>query len=219
VHGATPHRKGFTLVELIVVIVILGILAAIAIPALTGYISKAEDEQYKMRARDVSIAMRTVIDEAWAKGDFADNGAANNWDNPAYHFQGLYDIVAAAKVFYFESLSDSAYDDMSELYSRAASLLGEEYQNYYQTGVSTWLLPFGFATLNSDATAATADGFVFYATLEGHETGKPAIFVTYRMTHADGLVTEEAWNAALDDGTIAYDAQAGYEVYHLTLSD
>jgi len=36
------NRKGFTLIELIVVIVIIGILAAILIPRLTGFTDKAE---------------------------------------------------------------------------------------------------------------------------------------------------------------------------------
>lgn len=42
----TPRsRGGFTLVELIVLLVILGVLAAFAVPALTGYIDSAKEKQ------------------------------------------------------------------------------------------------------------------------------------------------------------------------------
>ena len=47
------NKLGFTLVELIVVLVILAILASLLIPALTGYVTKAKKQAVITEARDV----------------------------------------------------------------------------------------------------------------------------------------------------------------------
>lgn len=60
-------KAGFTLVELIVVLVILAILAAMLVPALTGYIDKANKEKVTAECRQVVMAAQTEISTLYGK--------------------------------------------------------------------------------------------------------------------------------------------------------
>ena len=61
-------QKGFTLVELIVVLVILAIMAALLAPALLGYIDKARTSKYLEECRSIYTAAQAIYDEHYAKG-------------------------------------------------------------------------------------------------------------------------------------------------------
>jgi prepilin-type N-terminal cleavage/methylation domain-containing protein len=57
------NRKGFTLVELMVVILIVGILAAVAIPLMQGRISKAKWSEANATAGTIRTAVRAYVAE------------------------------------------------------------------------------------------------------------------------------------------------------------
>ncbi len=54
------NKKGFTLVELVIVIAILAILAAIAIPTVSNVISTANKNVDKANAQTVELALKTA---------------------------------------------------------------------------------------------------------------------------------------------------------------
>lgn len=68
IRNKMKETKGFTLVELIVVLVILAILAAMLVPALTGYIDRANEEKIVAETRQVVMAAQTVASEKYAEG-------------------------------------------------------------------------------------------------------------------------------------------------------
>lgn len=86
----TPRsRDGFTLVELIVVLVILGVLATFAVPALTGYIDSAKEKQAVSEAQAcVMTATRqgaqnyALVQNASVAGNAENAAALTNWAGP-----------------------------------------------------------------------------------------------------------------------------------------
>jgi type IV pilus assembly protein PilA len=65
-------QKGFTLIELMIVVAIIGILAAVALPAYQDYTIRAKMSEAVLAAS----ACRTTITESYASGNSA---AANAW--------------------------------------------------------------------------------------------------------------------------------------------
>lgn len=69
------NKKGFTLVEVIVVLVILAILIAIAVPSVMKYIDDANDAKYLAQGRAALIATQAEL-----VNDYADDKKLNSAD-------------------------------------------------------------------------------------------------------------------------------------------
>lgn len=74
-------KRAFTLVELLVVLVVLAIIAALIVPALTGYIERTRKERYYDEAHYALVAAQAVMQELYASGDDALSNQTTDGNN------------------------------------------------------------------------------------------------------------------------------------------
>lgn len=120
------NNKGFTLVELIVVLVILAILAALLIPSLTGYIDRARQESIVAETRMVVLAAQTVLSEDYGKDELKDGGTISYpYTVPTGQVE---DPVVKALVEEIHTLSETT-GNFEVTYNEQAKVTGVEYTN------------------------------------------------------------------------------------------
>lgn len=83
-------KKGFTLVEIIVVLVVLAILAAFTIPTMLGFVSDAKGKAYIAEAREVYVAAQAVATEY--------SGQLQMTDSDPYEWYGLTNCLGSTKI-------------------------------------------------------------------------------------------------------------------------
>lgn len=76
-HRLRRNNKGFTLVELLIVVAILGVLAAIIVPNVTGLVGTGEPEA----AATEEAIVQAAVDMMMIKGSVSDNLTTDTTDD------------------------------------------------------------------------------------------------------------------------------------------
>lgn len=66
------NRDGVTLVEMITVLLILAVMAAVITPSLLGFIDKVKVQQYVTEANSVRVSAQMLVTEEYAAGTLDD---------------------------------------------------------------------------------------------------------------------------------------------------
>jgi hypothetical protein len=194
------------------------------VPALTGYIQKAQDKEWEARAYDAQVAFRSVISEDLGNGTLG-KGIPATGTYSTYLTEGE-PVFATTKLKYFNTALLSVF---ALGYSYPGSVPGSAWLLYSHRAAELLALPTTF-TVNSSPgvfemvflaprpstyTASDAPAFHYRYYPEGSQTGKPMVCVTFGIS---GLAASYDTYTDLSKDMIAngaVDPDAGYRVHYL----
>ncbi len=170
------NHEGFTLVELIVVIAILGILAGIAIPVYSGYIKKANQAADNMLLSAVNTAFAAAcIENDPARQGLPDTASAEITDGKLTKVTPYGEVATDSFWTYFGDNKNTAF----KVYT---TLQYDKERGFYGDGS-------GDGSGTSNSTSTLSNGWSMTITNDGTTT-------TYTITKEDGTVlTYTASNA------------------------
>ena len=94
-------KKGFTLIELIVVIAIIGVLAAILVPSMLGYVKKSKIQSANSAASTILKSINSALAEIDEAGENIPNGShtisCDGSSNITYSEENEFDFTDADK--------------------------------------------------------------------------------------------------------------------------
>lgn len=126
-------KKGFTLIELIVVIAIIGVLAAILVPTMLGYVKKSKVSSANSAAASVYKAINTALTELDEEGIDVGGSDVIIWDGtgttPAWSVANtgklasdLENEIGSTKKF--DAKVANFFEDISKIRTAKAALSG-----------------------------------------------------------------------------------------------
>ncbi|MDR0885063.1 MAG: prepilin-type N-terminal cleavage/methylation domain-containing protein, partial [Clostridiales Family XIII bacterium] len=86
-------KQGFTLVEVLVVLVILAILIAIAVPSVTAYIGKAKDRKDLIELNNVKKAFELMMLEDVENGYFGSSTSEESNDESNFLYNNATNFI------------------------------------------------------------------------------------------------------------------------------
>lgn len=140
------HEKGFTLVEIIVVLVILAILAAFTIPTMLGFVEDAKAKAYIVEAREVYVAAQATVTEIIGTG--VGLNKTNSGNNPYDDLNSYW--VSRCEIFGEKSYQNAASMQMKKYLGDDVKITREPYRGTYVQGDSYWYVIMDHAAGNPD---------------------------------------------------------------------